>query len=366
MLDRDAWSLFCAALLAWSAVALVAPRPAHAQAASGGQTRIVFLMPALDASSSAQLQDALYAQLSLVDAELVVLDGAEGRDPKELAEAEGARAVLWLDTTGGDRWLLHIMDVRQGRKVVRRIDAREGQRSAALEAVAVLAREASRGGPLLEEPAVVEPDEPPAKVEPSAATAAETAQPEPPTPKPEQPEPTEPDVDLPPPTMRIALFYTGVNFAPQAAFSHGVGLSARLGWQTGFYAGLSGAWAALTKPPGPLVVQRVPLGAAIGYRFSVLKNLWADLELGLLVELLFRSTRGTGANQTDGLRVMPSLAPRLRGEYRPVKLLGFFVGLGPDVALTRPTYRAKTEAAETLLSPDLVRPAMEAGVAFYQ
>ena len=365
MLDRGAWTLVCAALLAWGALALLVARPAHAQAASDEQARIIFLTPELDASSRAQLQDALYAQLSLVDAELVVLDGAEGRDPKELAEAERARAVLWLDTTGGDRWLLHIMDVRQGRKVVRRIDAREGQRSAALEAVAVLAREASRGGPLLEEPPVVaQPDEPPAEVEPTAPPP----QPEPEQLEPEQPEPEqpEPDSDLPPPSLRLALFYSGVDFAPQAGFSHGAGLSARLAWQTGFFAGLSGAWAALAKPPGPLVVQRVPLGAAIGYRLNVLKDLWADLEVGLIVELLFRTTRGMGADQTDGLRVMPSLAPRLRGEYRPMKLLGFFVGLGPDVALTRPTYRAKSEAAETLLSPGLVRPAMEAGIAFYQ
>jgi hypothetical protein len=225
-----------------------------------------------------------------------------------------------------------------------------------------LAREASRGGPLLEEPAAAEPDEPPAGVEPAAPPAL----PEPPAPEPEEPQPTEPDVPMPPPTLRLSLFYSGVDFAPQAPFSHGVGLGARLDWQTGFFAAIGGTWAALVKAPGPLVVQRVPLGAAIGYRLNVLKNLSADLELGLLVELLFRSTRGTGSGQTDGLRVMPTLAPRLRAEYRPMELLGFFVGLGPDVALTRPTYRAKTEAAQMLLSPRLVRPAMEAGVAFYQ
>jgi hypothetical protein len=366
VLGRDAWSLFCAALLVvWGgALALLVARPVSAQAASDEQARIVFLMPALDASSRAQLQDALYAQLSLVDAELVVLDDVEGRDSKELAQAERARAVLWLDTTSPDRWLLHIMDVHQERKVVRRIDAREGQRSAALEAVAVLAREASRGGPLLEESAAAEPEEPRgAEVEPNVPPRAE---PEPIATEPEEPQPSEPDVALPPPILRLALFYSGVYFAPESGFSHAAGLSARLDWHTGFFGGLSAAWAALAKPPGPLVVQRVPLGAAIGYRLNAHENLWADLELGLLVELLFRTTRGRGSSQADEMRVMAALAPRLRVEYRPMKLLGFFTGIGLDVALTRPTYKAETEAAETLLSPGLVRPAMEAGVAFYQ
>lgn len=358
MLGRDAWSLFCAALLASGA--LVASRPAHAQAvADDEQARIVFLMPALDASSRAQLQDALYAQLSLVDAELVLLEEAEGRDPKEVAEAEGARAVLWLDTAGEERWLLHIVDVHQGRKVVRRIDARDGQRSAALEAVAVLAREASRGGPLLDEPAA-EPDPPPAEQPP-----APPAQPDPPAADP-PPAPAEPEVDLlPPPALRLAVFYSGVALAPQTTLSHGGGLSARLDWQSGVFAGLSGAWAALAKPPGPLVVQRIPLGVAAGYRLNVHQDVWADLELGLLTELLFRTTRGADSSQSDGLRVMPALAPRLRVEYRPLKLLGFFAGLGLDVALSRPIYKAQTKAAETLLSPSLVQPAMEAGVALY-
>jgi hypothetical protein len=358
VLGRDATSLFCAALLALGALALLIARSVQAQAAGEEQARVVFVMPALDASTRAQLQDALYAQLSLVDAELVVLDDAEGRDPNELADAERARAVLWLDTTAGERWLLHILDVAQGRKVVRRIDAREGQRSAALDAVAVLAREASRGGPLIEQDPA-EPDEPPAE-QPAAPPAA----PEPEAPEPEPPA-SEPEVDQPPPTARVSLFYGGVDFAPETAFSHGAGLSARFDWHTGFFAGASAAWAALAKPPGPLVVQRIPLGAAVGYRLRLRENLWVDLELGFFVELLFRSTRGPGADQTDGLRSLAGAAPRLRGEYRPLKLLGFFASFGLDWAVTTLAYKSKDEPPETLLSPNRVRPALEAGVAFY-
>jgi hypothetical protein len=372
--------------MAWRALVLLlfvlGARPAAAQSSGEEQARIVFLMPAVDASTRARLQDALYAQLSLVDAEMVVLEDAEGRDPEALAQAERAVAVLWLDTTAEDRWLLHILDIAQARKVVRRIDTRDSQRGAALEAVAVLAREASRGGPLLEEepaapegaPRIREREPAGSRAEPGAAAATEPeaepqpeAKPEPEAkPAPEaKPEPAVPEVPGPPPTLRLSLFYSGVDFAHETAFSHGVGLGARFDWRSGFFAGINATWAALAKPPNSLVVQRIPLGVAAGYRARALEGLWVDVELGLLVDLLFRSTRGAGADQTDGLRATAALAPRLRGEYRPLKLLGFFAGFGLDWALTRPVYKSQDPPRATLLAPWLIRPAIEAGVAFY-
>jgi len=360
VLARDARSLFCAALLTLAALVLLVSGRANAQDVGAEQPRILFLMPALDASTRAQLQDALSAQLSLVDAELVLRDDEGGRDAHALAQAERARAVLWLDAEAEGRWLLHIVDVRQERTVVRRIDARGAQQSAAIEAVAVLAREASRGGPLLEEAPAEEVAVPVEKTDPPPAEE-----------QPQAPEPTqqaaEPEAAAPPPAVRLSLFYGGVDFAPETAFSHSIGAGARLDWSSGFFAGVHAGWAALAKPkpPGPLVVQRIPLGGLAGYRIKLAETLWADIELGVLVDLLLRSTRDPSLDQADGLRALAALAPRLRGEYRPVELLGFFAGFGLDLAVTTLRFKSANEPYQTLLAPSWVRPALEAGVAFY-
>jgi hypothetical protein len=364
VLARDARSLFCAALFCWVALALFAPPRALAQSDAGAPApRVLFLMPELSAGLRTQLQDALHAQLSLVDAELVLRDDAEGREPSALAQAERARIVLWLDTSADGRWLLHIMDVGQQRSVARRIDAREPQRGAAIEAIAVLTREASRGGPLPEEPPVEAENaapEPPEQAEPGVEAAPEEPSTDPPPPAPDQPE-----TDAAPPSLRLALFYSGVDFARETSFNHGAGLSARLGWEGGFFASLHAGWASLAKPPGELVVQRIPLGAAVGYRIQLLSQVWADLELGVLLDLMQRSTRGSGTGQTDSLRAAAGVAPRLRGEYRPLEFLGLFAGFGLDWSLTTLRYDSRSTPRRTLLSPNWVRPAIEAGVAFY-
>jgi hypothetical protein len=340
---------------------LVSPR-AHAQAdASAPAQRVLFLMPDLPASLRAQLQDALEAQLSLVDAELVLRDEPDERDERELAQAERARIVLWLEVSPDGRWLLHIMDVAQERSVARRIDAREAQRGAAIEAIAVLAREASRGGPLPEqpvEPKTAEPEDV-APAEPEGSEAEQTNLPA------VTPPPAEPETDSPPPGVRLGLFYTGVDFAPETSFNHGAAVSARLDWQDGLFAGVFAGWTAPVEPSGDLAVQRIPIGAGVGYRIQLVPRLWADLELGLLFDLLARSTRGTGAGRSGSLRVAASIAPRLRGEYRPWDLFGIFAGFGLDAAFTTLRYKAESAPRQPLLSPSWVRPALEAGIAFY-
>lgn len=359
VLARDAWSLFRSALVTLAVLAACSSWSEYAAAQPSEPPRVLFLMPALDESTRAQLQDALYAQLALVDGELVLREEQEGQNPRALAEAENARAVLWLDASG-ERWLLHIVDLAQERSVLRRIDARSGQQAAAIEAVAVLAREASRGGPLGEEPNEAEPTDTPSE---PAATVEPTEPAAPPAAPPAQPE--EPSAPAPPPRLRLAVFYSGVDFAPEASFNHGVSLSGRLDWEVGLFIGVHAGWTALAKPSGPLVVRRFPVGAAIGYRIQLLPQVWADFELGALLDFLERTTRGDQAGQGDSLRLAAAVAPRLRGEYRPLELLGFFAGFGLDVALTTLRYRADDEPNETLLSPSWVRPVLEAGIALY-
>lgn len=367
---RDAASLLLRTALV-HALALSLMGRAYAQDAGEDEAqRVLFLMPELADSQRTQLQDALLAQLSLVDAELTIRDDEPGAqstpaqaradDAKARAVSEHARIVLWLDLEPDGRWLVHIMDVGQGRAVTRRIDARAAQQTAAIEAVAVLTREASRAGPLLLDAAPEERAEPLAEPEPERTSPAPEAQAPPP--------PVELKATARPPALRLALFYTGADFARQISFSHGIGLGARVDWPFGIFAGLHVAWTALAKPAGPLVVQRIPLGAAVGYRARAYRQLWADLELGFLLDVLQRTTRVTAPNQTpapDSLRVAVALAPRLRAEYRPAELIGVFISLGLDWALSTLDYETSGTPQETVLSPNRLRPALEAGISLY-
>lgn len=346
------------------AFALLATTRARGQTdASEPAPRILFLMPDLAASVRAQLKDALEAQLSLVDAELVLRDEPDDRDERELAQAEGARIVLWLEVSPDGRWLLHIMDVAQQRSVARRIDAREPQRGAALEAIAVLAREASRGGPFPEQVLEPEPAQP-AQAAPAEPEGSPEAEP-PAAPASVTPAPTGPDTDGPPPRVRLGLFYSGVDFARETSFNHGVAVAVRLDWQGGFFAGLHAGWTAPAEPPGDLVVQRIPIGAGVGYRVQLMPKVWADLEVGLLFDLLARSAGASGSGESSSLRVAGSIAPRLRGEYKPMEFLGVFASFGLDAAFTTLRYETESVPRQTLLSPSWVRPALEAGIAFY-
>jgi hypothetical protein len=368
---RDSRSLCYLALICVYGLAAFAGDTALAQSATDQRARVLFLLPKLETSVRAQLREALEAQLALVDAELLIEDDTPHavRAPladriessQALAEQERADVVLWLDP-GRGVWLLHVLDVGQDRMVVRRIDA--SQQGAAFEAIAVLAREASRGGPLAiggqgGEPTAAQPEprQPvPEPVAPPAAAAAAS----PPLQRAERPGR--------PPTVRLSAFYNGVDFAPETSFSHAAGLGARLDWRNGLFIGVHGGWAALAKPVGPLVVQRIPLGAATGYRIALIEDLWADLELGLVMELLHRSTRTANTTQNaevDSLRVAAALTPRLRAEYKPIDFLGLFAGFGLDVVLTTVPYRLGGASREVVLDPSLVRPALEAGFAFY-
>lgn len=367
MFARDARSLFCLALICAHGLPTLGADTARAQSPSEERARVLFLLPKVEASVRAQLREALEAQLSLVAAELLIEDDAPQAIQAALAEriesaqalAQGERAdvVLWLDP-GRGVWLLHVLDVGQDRMVVRRIDA--SNQSAAFEAIAVLTREASRGGPIADvseaQEGVAQPEPAAARAEPAAPPAAST-----------------PPAAMPPPQkaalhgLRLSLFYSGVDFSPDTSFSHAMGIGARLDWRSGLFLAVHGGWAALAKAR-PIAVQRIPLGAAAGYRTALLEGLWTDLELGFLVDVLHRTTRPGPMLYAfaDEPRAAVALAPRLRAEYRPATFLGVFAGFGLDLVLTPVPYVFKdTVETRKILTPNVVRPALEAGLAFY-
>lgn len=340
--------------------------------------RIVFLLPDLDATTLTQLNEALLAQLSLVDAELVVrqeplsMQGAPAltrtRVAQTIAEQEQAQVVIWLETEREGRWLLHVLDAAQSKVVVRPLDARDAQRPAAIEAVGVLAREASRA--VFVEHAA-EPPKPSVAIEaPTPAPSAQTATPAPP------PRAAATDRGL---QWRFGLGYVGSDFAPEARFSHGAALSARLDFAEHLFAGLSAGLFERAEPSAaPFSVGRIALSVHGGYRAALLSGVWVDAELGVCLDVLDRRARAVASppnteitTSEDTTRVTVGLCPRARLEYKPLQLLGIFAGLGVDVLLTNLTYAA-TRAEPTgadgqsdLLRPRWIRPALELGIAFY-
>jgi hypothetical protein len=336
---------------------------------------IVFVLPPLDAQSAEQLRDALLAQFALVDAQLLLRDeeAAQAGAPmhvrmasaQELASEHHALAVLWLEAEPLGRWFVHVLDARHERVVVRRVDARDAQRPAAIEAVAVMAREAARAV-IAGDPA---PSDEASTVAAPRSRASEPAPAAEPTPAASEPPPAPPE---PSSThsrslgARLSLGYVGSDFASNAAFSHGVGLSARAQLFGSVYLGLGVALTGAVEPADAdgLAIYRIPGQLFGGYRAPLASQLFADLELGLLLEALRREA-GAATATPDTTRFLAGLSPRVRFEWRPWPPIGLYVGGGVDLLVTNLRYEALDPARAVLLRPSWVRPALEAGIAFH-
>jgi hypothetical protein len=354
---------------------LAASAAAQLEATSEPATRrIAFLLPALDAATHSQLREALLAQSAILGAEIVLLDEAheaQAAAQRERAEAaretardEDAALVLWLETSVEGAWVVHVLDMEQDRASVRRIETRDTPRAATIEAVAVLTREASRAVFAKREPVPQPPAEEPEPSEPPKALDPTPPAPLPAAPSPAASEPTD--------GVRLALGYEGTDFAPQTSFAHGLALSARLPVWRRVYAGMNVAWLAPERPKRTGVsVQRVPVSAHAGLRTSPWPAVELDLELAVTVEILQRSTSispGPLAKlSSDGTRALVAVGPRLRAELKPWTFIGFFVGGGLDILLTRLAYEAGSESGSTtvFLQPDWIHSVIEAGVAVY-
>jgi hypothetical protein len=329
---------------------------------------VLFLLPALDDQTRADLREALLAQFALIaaDVEWANADREAGALGERMADAQqraaehGAIAAFWIDEQPDGRWFVHMFDIERERIVVRPIEAAGDRRASAIEAVAVMARESTRaliaGEPLPE----LAPEPAPA---PTPAPAP-----------PAQPLPAGPGHPTQGP-VRLWAAYVGTDFAEEIPWRHGA--AAGVGW-FGFaplYAGVSYVFtpALVVDSSVQFDVQRMPIGAQVGYRQQWQRAL-LDVELGLIVEILRRSElRGATASvesHSPEVAAFSALAPRLRGELTPVPELGLFAAVGLDILLSNFSYVAREIGSEgtqsrTLLRADDVRPALELGVAFY-
>ncbi len=402
-----------------------APAPPRAAAATKART-VLFLMPALDQVAQSQLRDALLAQYALTDAELVFQPVADphGSLGQRVAQVQGLAprgdllAAIWVEPQPDGRWLVYMMDGQSERIVVRPLDAQDERRPAAIEAVAVMAKEAARalieGGP--EALASVQAPSPAPAVPAGSVTPGSTTAAPPPTPQagpapaapaeavpaasaappPGSSKPAAPPVGARPASsaetgaakvpaarhaaklpLRLSAAYAGSHFDDQAAWRSGAAVS--VSW-LGFAPLYAGASYLLTWPitlapaiegtsPVKTELQRIPATLYAGYRLRWGKLLSLDGELGLVLEWLLRtSTKNPqampGVQQVTDLgsrtRLLAALAPRLRAELQPLPRLGLFVQAGVDILLNKFKYTvtvSETAPATGMRTQDLLRPA---------
>jgi hypothetical protein len=348
----------------------------------------VFLLQDADPETKARLRDALLAQFALVDVRLV-LEPAPALDQgtadrmgamEARAAAFDALAAFSIDEHSDGRWFVYMLDIERQRLLVRPLDAGGDRRSAAIEAVAVMAREATRalleGAPIPETVAThaISPPPEPVASDPPAPTKAAPASP-----------PPEHESGVPPiqhthrARLRLWIGYAGTNFATEDAVGLRHGATAGVGWL-----GLApwyGAVSAELTPPiqnretVAFQVVRVPMHAHLGHRYRQGSVLF-DLELALTVELLHRTADRnqaadpdvrieTSASTTDWL---VGLGPRARVELLVFEWAGVAVELGVDAFVNSNGFRYLAigpDDEQVFLQPLPVRPAWSVAMAFY-
>jgi hypothetical protein len=372
-------SLLLCALLATCSAATTGRGQARKQASPPGPGRavVVFLMPTDPTQEPEGLRDALLAQFALLDAELrfepaddnAALD-SQLQHAHDVAERQRAPAVFWLTSERAERWLVHMMDVDHDRVVVRAVDVSGEARSAAVEAVAVIARESTRAvldrAPGTEAATATETATEAATeatTEAGTETATEAGSASAPTPPASGREPLRGP-------LRLALAYEGLDFATRSSFRHGLSLGGSVRIDGPWYAGgaivLAGTIEKRQLPA--FEVSRFPLRAFGGFRHQQ-GRLCLDAELGLGVEVLSRHTTGSDqpavTSSGDSTRLLSLLSPRGRVEFRVVPRVGVHAGLGFEILLNNFSYVSENPERVTRLRPHRVRVVLETGVAFY-
>jgi hypothetical protein len=311
-----------------------------------------------------ELREALLAQFALLPAELrferlPVTETLSTRMSHAQARAEErqAIAVVWVEPQADGRWLVYLLDARNAQFLVRQVDAGSGQREAAIEAVAVIVREALRG--LLEgEPVAAQPLPPPEPPKPA------------PEPKPEPPREQTRRV------WRLFGAYAVTDFAREVTLQHGARLGVSFHALDPFHAGLQYLVTAPLEPGAPVgvAIQRYPFTAYGGARWSS-GQVSLDAELGFSFEVVRRRAESAGpvasgamvaSPEPDRTRYFSAITLRGQAELRPLPYLGLAATLGVDVLLNNFSYVSDTPTVPTrVLRPHRLRPVAELGVAFY-
>lgn len=344
--------------------------PVHAQAEAPAPAPRILVQVAGDATPErkSSFAGALEAQLSALDLALEIDVNAQApasaaqrfEQGRALSARSGARAVFWIELEGEQTWFVYMLDPVDERILVRQLDA--DAPDAAVEALAVIVKSSTQAllsGNLqsLQAEELVPPAPPPPPTPPP---------PEPP-PAARPPPPAEP---APAPDSRhglhLSLGYQGSTFAAEQLWQSGLAVGARWIAPSGLFGGLGYVWFPDSAPDDPvgIEVRRHPVSAVFGQRLWK-GRLAVDLELGLAVDVLTRTTSRTPAGiapSADSVRFAVAVTPRLRGELELLAPLALYLDLGLGYVLNNFQYIA-TDPERVVLSPHRLRAELGAGLA---
>jgi hypothetical protein len=341
--------------------------------AEPAQRAVVFVEPASQELDSA-LRDALSAQLSGGNTSLVFEHFADDRAPlrfhmaeaETFARAHTAAGVFWLDTQPDGDWLLYLSDPGGDRLLARRIEVDSRSTAAAVEAVGVITRQSAdallAGGTIGMQP-----------IAPSSLPIA-----------PSRPEPTPFDTPTapvakgsPPPRKRagagvaLSVAYAGDFLSKATGWQSGVTMAAGYHFSLGLYLAAGYTFireAEVNISPVVFRLTRTPLYVEAGYAFGH-GRLVPSAGLRGIVDVVGRhgfSTDGTFADTPDSTRAVVLLSPRIRLDYEVSPVFGVFVAAGADFELNGFSFVSRTLTQDkVLLEPNVVRPSIEVGLAFW-
>lgn len=327
--------------------------------------KVVVFVPPRDIE--APLRDALTAQLSGVDVELVVEHFVYATETlkhdvdesRSLGAAHQAIGVFWLDTRAKDEWRVFLSMPNDSRILMRRIPLGSEGAAAAMEAVAVITRESTAAllaGQKIGMTEVVVPDEPIIEAPPRP-------------PKPVQ-RPIGPRPFRPLRGTSIGVSYYGDLYAKEAGWQSGVELSAA--WNDARFR-VGATFVALQRVSAEqsgldLSIGRTPLGLEAGYFLG--RERWAlTLSARATVEVVSRHVVSAAAPSeatSDDTRPVVFLSPRPRFDYRVTEALNIFATAGVDFALNGFSFVNRVDGQDrAVFEPLRVRPAVALGVAFW-
>jgi hypothetical protein len=343
-----------------------------ARASLGGPPArtVVFVAPPSE-ELERSLRDALTAQLSGGPAALVFEHFAQSPAPlvremaeaRTLASAHAATGVFWVDAQPDGDWLLYLSTPDGERTLVRRVEVEAGGASAAVEAVALIARQSTE-----------------ALVSGGTIGMQSVAAPPQPAPSAPEPEPEPPPSRAPARQPRRLPSFAGVSFSGAYAGEYPVDT---LGWQSGLtaaarYTFKNGIYltagytffrsAEVDVTPLVLRITRNPFYIEGGYSFG--HGRWVPSVGGrAIVEVLSRhtvSTSGTLAGTPDTTRDTVFLSPRVRVDYGISPGLAAYGAVGVDFGLNRFSFVNNAGGSDrVLLEPNIVRPSIELGLSFW-
>ena len=323
----------------------------------------------------AGVEEALRAQLAALPVTVVVGHNhpAPASETERLVEGRalqqehGAVLVYWVGRPRTDRWAVYAWDTRSEHMVPRAVSIEQGAEQAAIEAVAVIARNAvaavlaSAPAPLEVAEAPVPPIPAPGPPAPVSATTAPAATLEPGTPESARqqeatpgdapsPQANPPEIPPTPPVawrdptpidLWVALGYRGQNVGDDLPWDNGLALMVAWRAPSGLLLGAEFAGHPPADVGGAATfnIIRFPLAGFIGYR------LWADpayvaVSAAVLLDIQHHSTppQADLTPEDADTAVRYGLAPGFRMELPMVADGGFFVALDMAIFLNNFKY----------------------------